>query len=79
MDNNMFKISLGDVGRGLVVAVLASVFVYLLAILNAPGFSFLTIDYAEIARISLASGIGYLAKQLMTSDQGNLLTVGDVK
>lgn len=75
--NPMFKLSLGDVGRGLIVAILASVFVYLLTVLNAPGFSFLTINYAEIARISLASGIGYLSKQLLTSDQGNLLTVGD--
>lgn len=72
----MFKLSLGDVGRGLVVAVLASVFVYLLAVLNAPGFSFVAINYAEIARITLVSGISYLAKNLLTDSQGNLLTIG---
>ncbi len=77
MSNGIFKLNWTDVAKGLVVAVIASVFVYILAALNAPGFSFVTINYAEIARIALASGIGYLLKNFISSDQGNVLALGD--
>lgn len=76
MKNGIFKLSLGDVGRGVIVAIAASVAVYLLAVLNAPGFDFSTINFAEIARIALSSGIGYLVKNLLTDNQGNILSIG---
>ncbi len=75
MKNGLFTLQWTDLWRGLVVSVLAAVAVYVLAVLNAPGFSFLTIDWAEIARIALASGIGYLVKNLLTTNDGTLLGV----
>ncbi len=67
MKNGIFTLGWGDTGKGLLVAVLASVAVYALAVLNVPGFNFNAIDYAEITRIALASGIGYLLKNLIST------------
>lgn len=76
MANGIFKLGLADVGKGLVVAVLTAVAMYLLSVLNAPGFDFATINWAEIARLALSSGLGYLVKNFFTDNQGNILAIG---
>lgn len=77
MKNGIFTLAWGDFGKGLVVAILAAVAMQLLVVLNVPGFDLLTFDWSETIRIALASGIGYLAKNLATSNQGNVLAIGD--
>lgn len=72
----MFTLKLGDFGRGLLVAVLAAVAAQLLLMLNVPGFSFETFQWAETFRIALVSGLGYLLKNLATDNQGNVLGIG---
>lgn len=72
----IFKLEWADFGRGLLVAVLATVVAQLLLVLNAPGFSFETFQWAETFRIALVSGLGYLLKNLATDSQGNLFGIG---
>lgn len=77
MKNGIFTLGWGDLARGLLVAVLAALFLQLLTVLNAPGFDFLTFNWGETLRLVLVSGVGYLAKNLFTSNQGNVLAIGD--
>lgn len=76
MQNGIFKLSLSDVGKGIVVAILAAVGVYVLSVINVPGFDLATLNWGEVARVALSSGIGYLVKNLLTDNQGNILTIG---
>lgn len=73
MNSELFKLNLKDVGKGLLVAVLASVFTYLASILNVPAFSWASFDWGEVIKIALASGIGYLAKNFISDRQGKVL------
>lgn len=73
--NGIFTLSLGDLWRGVVVSILAAVIAYALIALNVPGFSFLAIDYAEIARLALVAGLSYIGKNLLTTSSGNVLGI----
>ena len=67
------KLNIGDLGRGLLVAVLAAVFMQLASALNTPGFDLTAYDWTETLRIAFAAGIGYLGKNLITSADGKIL------
>lgn len=85
----MFKISLGDVGRGLIVAIAAPLFVTVSAVLgaviNAPGFDAWAVDYHMLFHSLVNTSVvasyggftGYIVKNFFTSSQGNLFGVGD--
>lgn len=89
MNSRIFKLSFGDLGRGLIVAILGPLVVSIIAtlgsIISAPGFDVALVDWASLGHILLNISIvssytgfaGYLSKQLITSDQGNILGVGD--
>lgn len=85
----MFKLSLRDVGLGLIVATAAPLFLALTAILgaviNAPGFDAWSVDYGALFHSLVNSAIvssyggftGYIVKNFFTSGQGNLFGIGD--
>lgn len=85
----MFRLSLGDFGRGLLMAILAPVFVSLTAVLgaiiNAPSFDVFAVDWVVLGHnltnvlivTSYGAGVSYIIKNFLTSTQGNFLTVGD--
>lgn len=71
--SNFLRLNLGDVGRGLIVAVLAAIFTQLAATFNAPGFELASFDWSETVKIAFASAIGYLGKNLLTDNNGRVL------
>ena len=73
--SNLFKLDSTDALKGLLVAVLAAVFVWLAQVLNAPGFDFATFNWAELLKIVLAATSAYLAKNLLTDNDGKVLGV----
>lgn len=87
----MFKINLGDVGCGLIMAVTAPLFVAITvllgAIISAPGFDAWAVDYHalfhNLVNVSIVASyggfVGYIGKNFFTSEQGNVLGVGDTK
>lgn len=91
MSTGLFKISLSDIGRGLAVAVLGPLFVAVCAALGsiilAPNFDVFAVNWAalghSLVNISIVASYGgfsgYISKQLITSSQGNILGVGDIK
>lgn len=88
MSNGIGKLTWGDIRRGLAVAVLGPLFVSVVAALGAiilePGFDVLAVNWVALGHsllnISIVSAYGgfsgYISKQLLTDNQGNILGIG---
>ncbi len=88
MNNGLMKLSFGDIGRGLAVAVLGPLFISVVAALGsiilAPGFDVSLVNWSvlghSLINISIVSAYGgfsgYISKQLLTDEQGNILGIG---
>lgn len=75
--SKFFKLDSSDFLKGLIVTVVTAVVAFLAQAMNVPGFSFDGFDWMEILRIAVMAGIGYLAKNLMTTADGQVLGVID--
>lgn len=65
-----------DFGKGIIVAIIASVLAWLYQSVSAPGFhlsDFLTIDWSELLKVAVEAGIAYLSKNLVTDSSGKVL------
>lgn len=83
----MFKLSLGDLWRGLVVSVLGAVSVAIFgvlgAVITAPGFDVFTVDFVALFKsltnafivAAYSAGSGYLLKNLLTNDDQHFLGI----
>lgn len=83
----MLKITLGDLWRGLVMAVLApvvvAVFAVLGAVITAPGFDVFAVAWVPLFKslvntfivAGYSSGSAYILKNLLTDDQQNFLGI----
>lgn len=83
----MFTISLGDVWRAAVMAVLApvavAIFGVLGAVIQAPGFDVFTVDWGTLFReltntfivAAYSSGSAYILKNLLTDKNQNFLGI----
>lgn len=74
--SQLYRLSSNDYAKGLVVAVLAALFTWLAQVVGAPGFDFATFSWMECLRIAVAAAVAYLAKNLVTDNQGTLLGTG---
>lgn len=78
--DKMFSLNWGDVGKGLVMAVLGGVALPVLAALQTPGFDILHANWSAVASLALNGGIaafaGYLIKNFFSSDNKFLGKVG---
>ncbi len=70
MSSKLFRLNVSDLWKGLVVAVFAAVFVYLGDVFSLPGFDVMTFDWASVLNIALTAGVAYVAKNLLTSEDG---------
>lgn len=74
----MLKLKLGDLVRGLAVAILTGAWLAI-AGLFVQGFDVFTADWAAIGKLSVNGGFfalaGYISKNLLTADNGRLLGV----
>ena len=73
--SKMFSLNVGDFFKGLIVAVMASVLMYLLQVLNTPDFNWININWGEIARMASVAGISYLMKNFISNSKGEVLGV----
>lgn len=83
----MLKLSLGDLWRGLVVAVTSALMIAVIgvlgAVINAPHFDLWLVDWVGLGRAlansstvaAFGAGSGYLLKNLLTDDQQNFLGI----
>jgi len=72
MNSPFFKLKLNDLAKGLVVAVLATVFTSLGTALSGPGFDFASFDWGEILKVAFAAASGYLGKNLLSNESGKV-------
>jgi hypothetical protein len=79
MKNGIGKLGLDDFIKGLVVVVITAVLTYLSQIINVPGFNLFEADWQQVIRIAVTSGIGYIIKNLLTTNDGNVLGVAGAK
>ncbi len=89
MKNGIFVLGWSDVRRGLLVAILSpvvlAVTVALGAVISATGFDVFSVDWMAVSHnltnISIVSAyggfMGYISKNFFSSNQGNLLAIGD--
>ncbi len=73
MNSTMFKLNWQDVGRGLLVTVLAAVFTWLASALSSPDFTFAGLNWAELIKIAMTAGIAYLGKNFFSTADGKFL------
>ena len=73
MSSDLFKLNLGDIWRGLVVAVIAAVLVSVQTIFNEKGLGWSIEDLKTILNVVIASGLGYIIKNFLTDSQGKIL------
>lgn len=83
----MFKLTTGDLFRGLVMAVIAPVMVALFVVLNRvildPAFDVFSLDFIALLKeltnvfivSSYSAGSSYLLKNLLTDDNQNFLGI----
>ena len=83
----MFRLSAGDLWRGLVVAIASALFVAIHSVIgtviNTPDFDVFTVDYIYVLKelvntsvvVGYSAGMGYLIKNLLTDESGNVLKI----
>ena len=76
MNSNFLKLNIGDVGRGLVVAVIGVFLGSLQQALETNGLDFASFDWGAIINVSVIAGVSYLMKNLATDSQGKVLGLG---
>lgn len=73
------RLSLGDFGRGLVMAVLGGILLPVSAIIQTPGFNFAAANWHAILSLGLNGAVvafvGYLIKNLATNKEGHIAGV----
>ena len=87
----MFKLTLGDFFRGLLIAAMTPVMVAFLAVMNRvvtdPNFDVFSLDFVallkELTNVFIVSACGggsaYIIKNLLTDDNQNFLGIGSQK
>ena len=81
--NGIFTLVKGDFIKGLITAVLASVFITLYGAIRTAGFDFFTADWAmighDVFNVALSAFVGYMAKNFLTNNQGQVAGVIDTQ
>lgn len=70
------KLNSQDFIKGLVVTVISAVLTAFMGILNAPEFSFSSIDWNDVVKVAISSGIAYLIKNFASDSEGRVLGMG---
>lgn len=73
MPSDLFRLNLNDFWKGMIVAVFAAVLTYVASAVNAPGFSFASLDVNLILKVAVGALVGYLSKNLLTAENGKIL------
>ena len=68
MNSSLFKLSVNDLVKGLIVAILTALVAYL-----GDLTTLLTADPTLILKIAITSGISYLLKNLVSDENGKVL------
>lgn len=73
MNSSFLRLNVRDITKGLAVAVIGVVLSALQQALTAHGFNFGDYDWSFILNVSVMAGISYLTKNLLTTNDGQIL------
>lgn len=73
--SNLFSLNWNDFIKGVIVAFLVALLGGLQQALTAHGVDFGSYDWGTILNLSLTAGVGYLAKNFLSSNTGAFLGV----
>lgn len=73
MQSQLFRLGWRDLGKGLIVSIATAVVLAFQAQLMDPAFSLATANYMFFAQVALSAGIAYLAKNLVSDQEGKVL------
>ncbi len=68
--SDFLKINVFDLSKGLIVATLTAIVVFISETISAGTFTF---NWTSVWQTGLAAAVAYLMKQLVTNNQGELL------
>jgi hypothetical protein len=75
--NTIFKLTSSDWAKGAVMAVLGGVFLPLLAAIQTPDFSVLTVDWRAVVILAINGGLvglaSYITKNFFSTSDGRVL------
>ena len=73
MESNFFRLDIRDLLRGVSIAFLTPIMVYLASALQVPGFQFNALDFGMLAKIGIGAMLGYLVKNFLSTSDGRFL------
>ena len=84
LNPGLFRLKVSDFAKGAVSAVLAAVIFAVVGFLNQPGFDIFSADWNAIlgnaVNAAIAAFVGYLSKNLLSNDNGEVVTpIGNIK
>lgn len=79
MNKGYLRLTLGDFGRGVVMAVLSGILLPVSAAIQTPGFSIGTVNWQSVWILAtngaLVGFVGYLLKNMATNSEGKIAGV----
>lgn len=69
-----YSLNLNDAAKAVVVAVLVAVIGGLQQMLTAHGLDFAAYDWAFVLNLGISAGMGYLLKNFLSNEQGQINT-----
>ena len=73
MSSNLWSISLRDVWKSALAAVIGVVLVKVGGMFQMPGFDFMTADWGSVINLAIATFVGVLGQRFATSADGKFL------
>ncbi len=69
--NPLFSVTLRDALKGVMLAVVSTVLIMLYGLVQNPDFTFSSVNWYEVLRIAMASGLGYIVTNFFSSGSGS--------
>lgn len=73
MESALFKLNLRDVGKGIALTVIVVVLGALQQGFTEYGFDIMSFDWSGILNLAWMAGVGYLTKNLLSTEDGKVL------
>lgn len=77
MNSHLFSLGKNDFVKGVITAVLASVFMTLSGVFNQAGFDVFSADWAaivnDVLKVAMATFVGYIGKNFFSDSDGDFL------
>jgi len=74
MSSKPFSLNAADFAKGVALAVIVAALGGLQQLVTAHGFDFASYDWGFIANLAISAFIGYLGKNFISNEQGQVLT-----